>query len=360
MADTWKRLCRWYEREKRDLPWRDSRDPYAILVSEFMLQQTRVDTVIPYYLRFLERFPDVFSLASADTESVLKTWEGLGYYRRARHLHEAARIVAEKHEGRIPGSYEDLLALPGFGPYTAAAVAGIAHGEAVPVVDGNVLRVASRFWALEDDISAEKTKRAVKSRFEPIIRNHDPGTFNQAIMELGALICTPKAPRCDACPLHDSCRAHREKRVEELPVKAPAKILPHYAIAVGVIFRKGRVLIGKRPANAMLGGLWEFPGGKQKKGESLEETVRREVLEETGLSVNVHERLSTVKHAYSHFRITMTVFRCTPLPGRARAHVHEALLWTLPRDLKKRPFPAANRKILEYLEKRDRKKRRKP
>ena len=248
---TWPaRVTAWYRRNGRALPWRETDSPYHIWVSEIMAQQTRIDTVIPYYERFLKRFPSVDSLARADLQSVLKLWEGLGYYSRARNLHRAAGVVMSDYHGELPRDYETLQTLPGLGPYTAAAVASFAFGEKVPVVDGNVLRVFTRFFGIDTDIRKPSTRNAIFDHLSPAIRTVDPGDFNQGIMELGALVCTPKSPDCAACPLRKDCTALRDDRVDELPVKSPAAKVPHHEVAVGVIWRRGRVLIARgRPAS---------------------------------------------------------------------------------------------------------------
>ncbi|RJO67262.1 MAG: A/G-specific adenine glycosylase [Myxococcales bacterium] len=345
------RLLRWYKANRRALPWRERPTPYRVWVSEVMLQQTQVETVIPYYERFLTRFPSAEALAAADLQDVLKLWEGLGYYARARNLHRAAALLVKDHAGRLPETCRELRMLPGMGDYTAAAVASIAFGESAPVVDGNVLRVFSRFWAIEDDIRQMKTRLAIAERLQAPIGSADPSMFNQAVMELGALVCRPKNPACPACPLAKECRAFLGSRTAELPLRAARKATPHYEIAVGAAWRRGRLLIGRRRTGQMLGGLWEFPGGKRKSGETLEETVIREFREETGLAVRPRGVYCTIRHAYSHFSITMTVFDCETLSGRARPKSAEALKWVRLDELDVHPFPAATVKAIRAIRK---------
>jgi A/G-specific adenine glycosylase len=345
---TWtERLLAWYRAHRRDLPWRRTGDIYAVWVSEVMLQQTRVETVIPYYGRFLARFPTVAALAAAPLQDVLKLWEGLGYYTRARNLHRAAQRVVAEHGGRIPSTYEDFRALPGVGDYIAAAVLSIAAGAPLPVVDGNVLRVWARWRGLAEDIRKPRTLRRVREELAGNIPAATPGDFNQALMELGATVCVPASPRCRECPLAADCVALREGRTAELPVRPARPAVPHHEIAVGVIRRRdGRLLIQQRPEEGLLGGLWEFPGGKLEAGETAAEAVRRECREETGLEVAVEAALAEVRHAYSHFTVTLHVFVCRA-GGRVRCRRPHR--WVRPAELGDYPFPGANKKFFGPL-----------
>lgn len=342
-------LVVWYTLNRRRLPWREHSTPYRVWVSEVMLQQTRVETVVDYFLRFTRRYPSIPELAAADLQDVLKAWEGLGYYRRARNLHAASAVVMAEYGGAVPGSYSQLLTLPGVGEYTAAAVASIVFGEPVPAVDGNVLRVAARLWALSEDIAKGGTRRLVSSRLLPAVGSVPPGAFNQAMMELGATICRPHSPSCPVCPLKSVCMAWRMGRTGELPVRTRRRAVPHYHIAVGVIAHDGKVLVCRRRADKMLGGLWEFPGGKQEPGEGLEETVIREVLEEVDLVVRVTGTLCSVEHAYSHFSISLTAFTCVVVSGRPRAISADVVRWVPACELRDLPFPRANQRILDAM-----------
>lgn len=344
-----RRLLRHYDTHARDLPWRGSGDPYAIWVSEVMLQQTRVETVRERWPRFLARFPDVGALARAREQSVLKAWEGLGYYRRARALHAAAKAITREHDGQLPRTYEGLLALPGFGPYTAAAVGSIAHGSAHAVVDGNVERVLSRLVALDEDARSAASRRRLQALADALLAPRRPGDWNQALMDLGATVCTPRRPRCDACPWQAACRAYALGDPTRYPVRAPRKTIPHHDIAAGIVWRQGRVLIARRPSKGLLGGLWEFPGGKRDPGEALEAAVVRELAEETGLRVRVVAPFTAIDHAYSHFRITLHLFHCVVEGGRLRPKASEEVRFVRTADLGRHPFPRANRRAIDRL-----------
>ena len=346
-------LLKWYGAQKRVLPWRDRPTPYAVWVSEIMLQQTQVATALPFYARFMSAFPSVEHLASADQGAVLKAWEGLGYYSRARNLHRAAREVVASRGGELPVDAAGWRTLPGVGPYTAAAIASICFDEPAPCVDGNVLRVFTRFWGIVDDVRRAKVRGEIEERLRPHIRGVCPGDFNQAAMELGALVCRPTGPRCPSCPLRRQCNALRTGRVGDIPFRSPRAPVPHYDVAAAVVRRNGRVLIARRRADQMLGGLWEFPGGKRERGERLMATVRRELMEETGLDIEVGPLLCRVKHAYSHFRITMRVYDCRAPRGTARAVTVDAVKWVPVSRLRDYAFSAADIHVIERLEGRE-------
>jgi A/G-specific adenine glycosylase len=343
-----RRLLAWYDANRRDLPWRGTRDPYAIWVAEVMLVQTQVDTVIPYYVRFLRRFPDVSALGGADLDDVLKAWEGLGYYARARNLHRAARTIVERHGGQLPEDEKNLRALPGFGPYTAAAVASIAFGRPALAVDGNARRVLSRLHDIAHPRPTELRRAGAG------LAQERPGDLNQALMDLGSTICTARAPSCPACPLDAVCLARARGTIEERPGRRAARRRPHYDIAVGVVWRGDEILIAKRRPEGLLGGLWEFPGGKPEPGEPLEAAAVREVGEELGVDVEVGEKLATVDHAYSHFEITLHAFHCRYRAGTPRPIGCQEFAWVKLDELDRYAFPAANRRVLERLSARGR------
>lgn len=342
------RIVEWFRRDHRPMPWRKEPTAYNVWISEIMLQQTRVATVIPYFDRFVARFPDVRSLAAARMESVLLEWEGLGYYSRARHLHEAARRVVLRHGGEIPRSSRELLQLPGIGAYTAAAIASIAFGEPIPAVDGNVLRVMARFWGLDTPIQDGATMETVRKRLLPLIRLVDPSCFNQALMETGALVCTPRQPKCGECMLAGACVAFRTGRTEELPARRTRKKLPHHDMVAGVVRKRGRVLIVRREGVRLLEGLWEFPNGRNRPGEPATMALGRILFAEAGLRVRPGKFL-VVRHAYSHFSLTMHVFECEWLSGRLPLPFRRKARWVPVDSLRAFPMSRVGRRIAVAL-----------
>ena len=265
-GNAWEALLAWYDAEKRDLPWRKSNDPYRILVSEVMLQQTQVKTVLGYYDAFIRRFPDLRALASASEDEVLAAWKGLGYYRRARNLHACAKQAMAEHGGELPSSYDALRKMKGIGEYTAAAVASIAFGEAKGVVDGNVLRVMARYLCIEEPVDDPKVRRSIQQVVDEVIAPERPGDFNQALMELGATVCTPQRPRCEACPLEKTCLARARSVVHRLPARRRREQPSFSRRIVGVVEKAGHVLLVRRPTDGLLGGMWEFLNLEAPKG----------------------------------------------------------------------------------------------
>jgi len=344
-----RRLLAWYEVSARPLPWRGINDPYAVWVSETMLQQTRVETVIPYFQRWMERFPTLTALAEAPEQEVLQLWEGLGYYRRARNLHKAAQVVAREYGGQLPADRAALERLPGIGRYTAAAVASIAFGQDEAALDGNIRRVLARVFNMDVPARSPEGERQLGH----LARQHLPrgraGDYNQALMDLGATICTPRAPACSACPLEMLCQARRLGVQEQLPRLERRSPVPHYLVAAGVIQKNGQVLIAQRPAQGLLGGMWEFPGGKIEAGESLQDGLRREICEELGISVMVGELLGVFKHAYTHFRVTLHAFYCQALEGEPTALQVADWRWVSVSQLKNFPMGKIDRQIARKL-----------
>ncbi len=352
-AAEWLQRCRaallaWFDASARVLPWREDRDPYRIWISEIMLQQTQVRQVLPYYERFLARFPDIPSLAAAPLDAVLKAWEGMGYYARARNLHRAAGEIMARYGGRFPQERDVVLGLPGVGVYTAAAILSIAFGRPEVVVDGNVVRVIARLTAM-----AEEARGAGRRRIEGMAAAFfdpgRPGDFNEAMMELGAVICTPRAPVCALCPVAACCAALKEGAPERYPVKSPRRAKPHHQIAAALIWQEGRLLIARRPEKGLLGGLWEFPGGKQESGESLEQAAVREAAEELGVEIEVVARFISIDHAYTHFSITLHLFHCRYLGGEPACKACSDWRWITPEQLQEYAFPRANLRAIEAL-----------
>jgi len=346
-------LLAWYGANKRSLAWRDSDDPYHVWISEIMLQQTRVDQMDNYFTRFIERFPALEDLAAAQEADVLKVWEGLGYYARARNMHKAAQLIVAEHGGRVPNTYEELIALPGIGEYTAAAVSSIAFDRDHAVLDGNVVRVLCRLLRIEEDPRRTATKTQLISASQRLLQPGRAGDFNQGMMELGARVCTPQKPDCHTCPVGALCRAKAElDDPTYLPLKAPKKKKPHYPVAAGLIWKGDQVLIAQRPRDGMLGGLWEFPGGKREEGESLQECLRREIREELDFEIEVGEVLCSVDHAYSHFSITLYALSTRYKGGEPKAIGCADWRWVYPEELDDFAFPRSDRKVIEFVRQR--------
>lgn len=338
-------LLGWYTSRRRDLPWRRTRDPYAIWVAEVMLQQTRVETVVPYYRRWMERYPDLRRLARSTEGEVLAAWEGLGYYRRALQLRRAAQVIVEEHGGRLPKTADGLRCLPGVGPYTAAAIAAIAFGQDEIAVDGNLRRVLARLMDLETDVRSPAGERQLVRWARRHLPSGKASEFNQALMDLGAMVCLPRQPRCDVCPLRRHCQARRRGVQAERPVRRTRPPSPRRIATAAVIRRSGRVLIGRRPEGGLLGGLWEFPGGKCRRGESLTACLRRELREELEIEVAVGDSLGVFDHAYTHFRVRVHAFECRILGGSLRAAEHTAIRWPRPSALGRYPMGKVARRI---------------
>jgi A/G-specific adenine glycosylase len=343
-------LLAWYGAHKRQMDWRDSEDPYHIWISEIMLQQTRVEQMGGYFSRFVAAFPTVHDLAQATEDDVLKVWEGLGYYARARNMHKAAQRIVAEYDGLIPDTYAGLIDLPGVGQYTAAAVSSIAFDRDHAVLDGNVTRVLCRLLRIEGDPRRAQVKAELVAASEGLLAPGRAGDFNQAMMELGARICTPQKPHCTTCPVGELCRAKAElEDPTVLPFKVPKKKPPHFRVAAGIIWKGEDLLIAQRPSEGMLGGLWEFPGGKQEEGESLAECLAREIREELDIAIEVGEQLYSVDHAYSHFSITLYAFNARYIEGDPKALGCSQWRWIRPHELDGYAFPRTDRKIIDYL-----------
>ncbi len=344
-------LLTWYQQQGRRLPWRETRDPYAIWVSEIMLQQTQVATVIPYYQRWLQHLPTIQAVAAAELETVLKLWQGLGYYARARNLYRAAQQIMEQHQGQFPQNYVAVMALPGIGRSTAGAILSAAFNQAHPILEGNVKRVLARLTALP--VPPKAAEAYLWQQSAQLLCPQEPRNFNQAIMDLGATVCTPRQPLCHACPWQPHCRAYRYGLTQEIPRKMSRSPLPHKVIGVAVIWnRAGQVLIDRRPPTGLLGGLWEFPGGKIEPGETVQECIRREIREELGIDISVGEHLIDIDHAYTHFKVTLQVYYCRHVAGEPQPLGCDAIRWVLPQELDQFPFPKANTAIIAAIRER--------
>lgn len=341
------RLILWYNSHSRSLPWRKTNDPYKIWISEIMLQQTTVQTVIPYYERWVEHFPNIGTLSRAPLQQVLKAWQGLGYYQRARNLHSAAKIIVNRYHSQIPKEYDDLIKLPGFGPYTSSAVLSIAYDKPCFVLDANVRRVGMRLIRLKEKATS-KTDAATKKLLNAYIPLKKIRTFNQAMMELGALVCRPRNPSCLLCPVTEFCRAFESGEQEIIP--SPRKREYKKIETVIAIIKKGeRYLIQRRPSRGLLAGLWEFPGGKKKPGESLEEALHREIQEELGTDITEVCFLTQVQHAYTHFQARLHAYSC--LIKHEPQLDKQTFRWVTLRGMHQYPFPSGSAKIIKFLEK---------
>lgn len=338
-------LLMWYEHNKRDLPWRQDQDPYKIWVSEIMLQQTQVDTVIPYFKRFIQKFPTVDDLANAPEQEVLKEWEGLGYYSRARHLQEAAREVVASYSGIVPAQSKELGSLKGIGPYTRGAILSIAYNQPEPAVDGNVLRVLSRILNISDNISETRVKKEFEQYARELISEEDPASFNQALMELGALICTPKTPMCMLCPIQEHCQAFHAGTQSKLPVKKKAnkqKRIPYIALLIHVPGNK--VIIEKRPSTGLLANLWQFP--MVPVGEIGKSHVENWFSGEYGLELDLPHKLGSLKHVFSHIIWEIDIYESST---QNITSIDERLKIVGIDDIKQYPFPVSHQKMMKYI-----------
>ncbi|MEL6398812.1 MAG: A/G-specific adenine glycosylase [Cyanobacteria bacterium J06607_6] len=341
-------LLAWYTQQGRDLPWRRTRDPYAIWISEIMLQQTQVKTVLPYYERWLQQLPTVTALAQADQQTVLKAWEGLGYYARARNLHRAAQAIVANHDGQFPSTFDAAIALPGIGRTTAGGILSAAFNQPVAILDGNVKRVLARLIALRTPPS--KTLNQLWLLSERLLPADHPRDFNQALMDLGATLCTRHRPACLLCPWQSACAAYNQNVQLEIPMTEARAPLPHKQIGVGVVWNEqGQILIDRRLQEGLLGGLWEFPGGKIEPGETVEDCIRRELQEELAIEVEVGDRLMTINHTYTHFKVTLNVFHCRHTAGEPQPIECDEVRWVEVSELEAFPFPKANSQIIDAI-----------
>ncbi len=338
-------LLTWYHENKRELPWREDQDPYKIWVSEIMLQQTKVDTVIPYFERFIEKFPTPEALAEAEEQDVLKAWEGLGYYSRARNLQNAVREVVSSYGGKVPDNEKELGDLKGIGPYTKGAILSIAYNQPVPAIDGNVMRVFSRLLMIDEDISLQRTKKLVDEKLRNIISTEDPASFNQAIMELGALVCTPRSPGCLLCPVQAHCEAFSHGREKELPIKAKAKKQREVAYAVLLIRNKeNEYLIEKRDEKGLLANLWQFPMVPLA-ANSLNQ-VEEWIYKHYGLHVQLNKKLGKLKHVFTHIIWNLDVYEAVTDETMEKK---DSVIFAGREKLEERPFPVSHQKMMKYI-----------
>jgi A/G-specific adenine glycosylase len=350
-----RKLRAWYSTHHRKLPWRQTQDPYKIWISEIMLQQTTVQAVIPYYAKWLKHFPDMQTLSKAPLQKVLKVWQGLGYYRRAKNLHQAAKIIMITYDGQIPQNHDDLRSLPGFGPYTTAAVLSIAFDKPYLTIDANIRRILMRLLKLHRKATSSIDKE-LHHTFSPLLPQKNMGNFNQALMELGSLVCRSKNPMCLLCPLLDFCGAYEAGEQEVIPIPEKRSYKKIQAV-IGIIEKNGKFLIQKRPSTGLLADLWEFPGGKIKKGEAAEQALKREIKEEIGTDIDKKKFLTRVQHSYTQFQVSLHAYACSlktdPDLDKNRYR------WVSLKGMRKFPFPSGSAKVIKFLDERERTKHKK-
>lgn len=342
-------LLEWFNVYQREMPWRGITDPYRIWVSEVMLQQTQVKKVVAYYENFIRRFPNVHVLATVPLQDVLKVWEGLGYYARARNLYKAAQVIVKDYNGEIPKDYATFRKLPGVGDYSAAAVLSITYNAPFAAVDGNIKRVLSRLFLVDLPINDASSAKHFQVKADNLLDCHQPGLFNQAMMELGATVCRPQSPTCVICPVNRFCIAFIENRQDEFPYRRKTEKIPEHHIAAGIIYRGDDVLIVQRPLDGLLGGLWEFPNGKLGDGETAEEACTRNITKIVNLSVTNLRHLTRVKHAYTHFKIVVDAYECDSAAGNLILNGPIDAKWIKLSELQDYPLPRFTHKIIEKL-----------
>lgn len=339
-------LMNWYGENKRDIPWRRTKDPYKIWLSEVMLQQTQVETVVPYYQKWLQNYPSLIDAAEAGVSELLKMWEGLGYYNRCRNFHKAVKIVANEYDGEIPRELSEFKKLPGVGDYIAAAVLSIGYGKKIPALDGNIIRVLSRVLRKKQD--TPYNRKMIRNHLEQWMNYRHPGDINEALMDLGSSICRSNQAHCHECPITDYCGAILTGIPEAYPKRSIKKRSPQYNVVTGVIWKEDKFLILLRENKKHLGGLWEFPGGKIKTRENQIEALSRKIMDECGLNVTIESTIGSFKHVYTHFSIRMTSFHCSVKNG-TRVNSKQKYQWINPSQIKQYAFPKANHKIFSLM-----------
>jgi len=341
------RLLPWFDRARRDLPWRRTRNPYHIWVAEIMLQQTQVERVIPYYRRFLRALPTPGALAAAPLDDVLRLWAGLGYYSRARSLHAAAKVILASHRGRFPAEYSRAVGLPGVGVYTAGAILSIAFGQRFPAIDANARRVLRRVFCNRRD-GSPPSRRRLEALGAAAVPKERPGDYNQALMELGALVCLPRQPLCAKCCLADICQAKKVGAQAKAPVTRRARTATGRAV-VGVVERRGRILMAQRGLDGVWGGLWEFPNVEACQRGNPQRALRQLLTTDFGINVTVGEPIARLTYGIMNRRIGLTAYACTVVSGRTTLRRHTRARWAPPRDLALYALPAPHRRLADLL-----------
>ena len=344
-------LLQWFAKHGRDLPWRRTYLPYHIWISEIMLQQTQMDRVVIYFKRWLDRFPDIASLAEAEEQEVLLLWEGLGYYSRAKNILKTAELLYRRHGGILPEDHAALLKLPGIGRYTAGAIMSLAFNRSLPIVDANVERLFARLFNLTAPVKETHTRAFIWHKATELVPEGKARFFNQALMEMGALICLPRYPLCNQCPIRAHCEAFAQGLVNERPVAGKAKETIPIIMVTGVLRHQGKVYIQKRLADDVWPNLWEFPGGRIKKGETPEQALVREYGEETEFRVHKLEKICTIKHSFTKYRVTLHCYHCRLEDNTTKPVLNAAqeYRWTDPNELDNFAFPAPHRRLIQRL-----------
>jgi len=346
-----KNLVSWFQKNQRKLPWRKKYDPYGVWISEIMLQQTQVKTALPYFERWMKELPSINSVARAPQDKILKLWEGLGYYSRARNLQKAAQLIIKKHNGRFPNRYADILALPGIGKYSAGAISSIAFNRNKPVVDGNVIRVMARLANFSENTRLPQNIKQFWGWAEKLIPSGLAREFNQGLMELGALVCTPKKPNCSHCPVKKVCKGSQNGTAAQLPNRGEkTKNIP-ITVTLAVICKNGKIFIQKRPEKGLMGGLWEFPGGKTRKNETGPNAIRREIKEELSVTIKNVKKIARIRHNYTKFNVDLHCYSADLDKGKIRLNFATKGKWVTPKSLTKFAFPAADKKLINDLKK---------
>ncbi|OGX06867.1 MAG: A/G-specific adenine glycosylase [Omnitrophica WOR_2 bacterium GWA2_47_8] len=344
MSEFSSKLNRWYLKNARDLPWRQTKDPYKIWISEIMLQQTTVAAVIPFYERWVKVFPVVQHVAKAPLQKILKAWQGLGYYSRARNIQKAAKLIVKNFKGKIPSDQEALKTLPGFGPYTIGAVSSIAFDKRVPIIDANVRRVVMRYLALEGFADTSYDTEILKF-LDKVMPQKGNNVFNQAMMELGALVCLSRSPACMFCPVNVGCEAYKQGRQEVIP-QSKKKEIKEINVAIALIEKDKKYFIQRRPKGGLFADLWEFPGGKIEKGETPKQALFREIKEELGIELGSAEPLMNVTQFYTEFKANLHVFRCESAQVLSENSTRK---WVPRQKFSDYPMPSGSVKIVKKL-----------
>ena len=345
MSSIEKKIIIWYKEADYHMPWRETGDPYKIWISEIMLQQTQVNTVLSYYKQWMKILPTIKDVAETNIDTVLRLWQGLGYYRRAHNIHTTSKFIVKEYKGEIPSDYNTLINLKGIGDYTASAILSIAYNARYPAIDGNLKRVISRLKGY----SNIKLNKNIKTIILDLMTNEKPGDINQALMDLGREVCTPRQPKCHICPLNYKCVAFQTNKIENFPEKMIKKSKPNFNVIVGVIYKNNKFLISKRKKDGFLGGLWELPGGKKHAKESQINCLKREIYEELDIKIDIGKRIGKIKHHYSHFSINLTGYLCDYKQGLAKPVSSEEIKWITANTIDKFAFPRSTMKLFSLL-----------